>query len=266
MTIGQVHNFDVNDEFHYSKSAPNTTPSSLRHKIIGKSFSATNDTVFYYRLNNNYTTQFNGTPPLIYFHTSYIDTVYHTNLQTLYDSAYINWPVNIQAGTWFNDTLYYDNNQCGQLVYQYETCHRCIFEGTYHSVTVGMGLGLVSATVSVPGPGPGSFSVNLRYYKKGAFTCGIPDTNAAPISTSDITSSLNSLSIFPNPVTDILTIDCAGHNDLGITIFNLVGEVVIHSSLTSGINKLNVAPLPRGLYVARVINGYGSIQKKLMLK
>ena len=60
LTIGEVFDFSVNDEFQSSNSTPGqgSYPNATRMKIIGKWYSAANDTVFYIRYFDNYNSVF----------------------------------------------------------------------------------------------------------------------------------------------------------------------------------------------------------------
>jgi hypothetical protein len=69
--------------------------------------------------------------------------------------------------------------------------------------------------------------------------------------------------LFPNPVSDILTIDSAS-NIASIKAINFLGQVVVIQNGVS--NKLNVSTLPSGTYVLKIVNENGSVSTKKFIK
>lgn len=68
----------------------------------------------------------------------------------------------------------------------------------------------------------------------------------------------NTLLIYPNPVTDMLTIDLTGTNngEGHISILNLEGKVMQKQQTEgTGIVSLNLSQLPQGIYLCRYTNG-----------
>ena len=97
LTVREVYDFDINDEFHYSESLTNITPSppgAYRYIILYKYFSKANDTVFYVRSTNGYTTSVNWSPSphLDYSFYSSEQTIFYTNLDSRIDYQNKNWP------------------------------------------------------------------------------------------------------------------------------------------------------------------------------
>jgi len=255
LTKGQIYDYTINDEFHYFNSY--TSPNATRFSIVGKHFSALNDTVFYLRHFDNYYTQFNNNPAphLDYFFNSYNDTVYYTNLDIPYDSAFINWPVNDTAGNWFSDTLFYSSYWCGNLIYKYTVCMNCIFEGNYYSFQYGQGLGLVESIHQYPGYPQINDAYYLKYYKKGSVSCGIPDTTTLSINNNKkITPTIF---IYPNPSSDKLIIDLQEFINLqnaNLSIYNIQGELFLQQIITDVKTELNINKFAKGIYVIKANN------------
>ncbi|MFZ4402296.1 MAG: T9SS type A sorting domain-containing protein [Bacteroidales bacterium] len=265
LTKGQIFDFNINDEFHYNNS--NKPPNATRFVIVGKHFSALNDTVFYIEHFDNYYTQFSSNPVshLDYFFNSYNDTVYYTNLDTPYDSAYINWPVNDTVGNWFNDTLYYSTYLCGNLIYKYTACIHCIFEGNYYSYQYGQGLGLVESIHQYPGNPQIDDEYYLKYYKKGTVTCGFPDTTT--LSIKNYEKIIPNINIYPNPATSNVTINLQQLTHLQnttVSIYDIQGKLLLQQNITQPQTELNIASLAKGIYVVKVNNNKQSLVSKFV--
>jgi len=69
--------------------------------------------------------------------------------------------------------------------------------------------------------------------------------------------------LFPNPVSDILTIDSAS-NIASIKAINLLGHVLVIQNGVS--NKLNVSTLPSGAYILKIVNENGAVSTKKFIK
>ena len=74
----------------------------------------------------------------------------------------------------------------------------------------------------------------------------------------DIKNTL--VTIYPNPTTDFLSINC-NQKPVTIAIYNLLGKEVM-STITS--NKVNVKSLPNGVYIIRIKDGLKEVRKKFI--
>ncbi|MBT8276808.1 MAG: T9SS type A sorting domain-containing protein [Bacteroidia bacterium] len=83
------------------------------------------------------------------------------------------------------------------------------------------------------------------------FTLGVDDVNAVNIS------------VFPNPTTDQLNIS-ANETITNITIYNLLGQVVLQQTQDTSNVTLDVSQLPTGNYIARVATDSGSQNLKVV--
>ena len=63
--------------------------------------------------------------------------------------------------------------------------------------------------------------------------------------------------VFPNPATDFVTIET--QNKGGLTLSNILGEVVAEKTLVPGVNKLEVTDLSPGLYFYKVGENAGKL-------
>ncbi|MBS4013047.1 MAG: T9SS type A sorting domain-containing protein [Bacteroidetes bacterium] len=92
----------------------------------------------------------------------------------------------------------------------------------------------------------GSLGEELVYYEKEGVIWGTPliMTNIETIANEDF------VSIFPNPVKDVLTIslDASNTGTLNLRLINIHGSDVINPILLDGITMIDVSKLPQGLY------------------
>ena len=72
---------------------------------------------------------------------------------------------------------------------------------------------------------------------------------------------------YPNPVTDILTVDFNGTEGVtGVAVFNALGQMVLQTSANGEKAYLNVKTLPAGSYFVSVMNGKDVIAVKKIVK
>jgi endonuclease I len=85
------------------------------------------------------------------------------------------------------------------------------------------------------------------------------------LSNKSFSLSDNDISIYPNPLTNqVLTIKTP--KNLNVSIFNVLGQNVFESKVTSKSNKLNLSKLKQGVYIVKLESSSGSISKKLIIK
>ena len=83
----------------------------------------------------------------------------------------------------------------------------------------------------------------------------------------DITPTIDiilaNLTIYPNPATDLLTIDSPDENLDGYTLqmSNILGERVLRKSLQDYKNTLDIASLERGIYLYQIFSAEGKLMK-----
>lgn len=269
MTVGQVYDYNIGDEFHYYNSG--VPPNATRFTIIGKHFTPMNDTLFYKRHFDNYYTQPNSIPTwhLDYYFNSYNDSIFFTDLATPFDSTYVNdQPLYDSLGDSFHDTLFYSSQWCGRLIYEYEACINCIFEGNYYLTQVGLGIGLVQSIHQCPAWPQIDDQYYLKFYRKGVIECGIPDTIDSTLIASvyEFENYLNNISVYPNPTTEKLTIDCSDIQNLSLVIYNIFGELLLQRELDKDKNEFDISSFSKGVYIIKVSDGNREILKKLMIE
>jgi len=68
------------------------------------------------------------------------------------------------------------------------------------------------------------------------------------------------VTIYPNPTDNYLFIE-GNKNPISISIYNLLGAEVISKSNT---DKIDVSELSNGVYIIRISDGIGQIDRKLI--
>ncbi len=74
----------------------------------------------------------------------------------------------------------------------------------------------------------------------------------------------NNIQIYPNPAINKVYIDCAEIKVLKMQVFNIIGDCVFQSVLTSGTNEVDISSLTTGIYVIRLTGADWTIQRKLI--
>ncbi len=240
LTVGEVFDFDINDEFRTERTFPSGPPNAFRMKIIGKYFSAMNDTVFYVRSFNNYYSTVVSEPEyhLEYSYSIFTDTMYYTDL----DGNLLCPEMDTTCVSIFDTTI------CGVPANGYD---RSFFDSASGAI-YGKGLGTVK-TYEVDGGIPsGSIVYELVYFKKDTIECGTPDNTSIAWNTSPPSIA----AISPNPFTDALTILFpAGHPLYEILVLDATGRQVVQGEST-GSTEFAISGLAnKGLYIVQIKAG-----------
>jgi len=75
---------------------------------------------------------------------------------------------------------------------------------------------------------------------------------------------LSQLSLYPNPSSDIITINTpSGVEITSTTLYNLLGKIVLNNTNN---NQINLSDLPTGVYILNITTDNGSISKKVVRK
>jgi uncharacterized protein (TIGR02145 family) len=72
------------------------------------------------------------------------------------------------------------------------------------------------------------------------------------------------LKLYPNPATNIVTVEYAEYQNVNIMVCNLLGEGVKQIKLTSGKSEIDISSLSKGVYILKISGVSGSIQEKLI--
>lgn len=254
-TIGEIFDYEINDEYQYWEyEDENYFPNATRIKIIDKFFSAENDTVFYVRHFNNYTSYWDFTFPghLVYNFNSYTDTIFFTNLNTLINARYAN-EINDSCNVSF-DTLYYASDFCGVYSYEHYRCHECCFEGQSTTTVYGIGIGLAYYHYQYPSEWAET-ERKLFYYKKGLTECGHPDLITVSVNEPGIVNKI--IRVYPNPADNVIHFNIEFSLRNRVAIYNMLGIMVLSLNEYLG-DPVNISSLDNGFYFARIENDQGT--------
>lgn len=72
--------------------------------------------------------------------------------------------------------------------------------------------------------------------------------------------------IYPNPVTDVLTIDLAVSGEATVEVITLLGNVVERAQISASEKSLNLSHLASGVYMVRITNGVAVYTERIVKK
>lgn len=108
-----------------------------------------------------------------------------------------------------------------------------------------------------------STNVNRWYYNKltGFSVRCICDSAASPV--NEINNK-NKFRIYPNPANDKLTIDITDKQDLNLSIYNIIGELVLQREIINNRNEVDISSLSAGMYIIRITSSSLTVQHKMI--
>jgi PKD repeat protein len=77
--------------------------------------------------------------------------------------------------------------------------------------------------------------------------------------------SQNAVTVFPNPVRDVMTVQSAG-NIKEIQVYNVTGQLVISQTVNAKTITVNTSGLNTGIYTMKAILDNGTINKKIVIQ
>lgn len=247
MKIGEVFDFEISDEFHFSDYGYNKPPNANRITIIDKYYSDNGDTINYIEAHDSYFTNIIWEPePHLEYHF-WTDTI---NVQyfNLDSSLYY-----YETGFQYDTSVYISSDYCDSLV------NECYYEigqldpDYYHKI-YGKGLGLVYTILPGTGSPPLADAIGLFYYKKNGIECGTPDTTMIGIK-NDYKESTR-FEIYPNPTKSKVFIRANNSiKSFELFLINSRGRQIYNHALFGDKNEINVKSLERGIYFLKIING-----------
>jgi hypothetical protein len=256
MTIGEVFNFEINDEFHFRSSLNGQPPNADRITIIDKYFSQNGDTVNYVESHNSYWTN------IIWEPEPYLEYHFWTDTATVkyydLDSSLIFYEIGFQ----FDTNIFYSEYYCDSLV---NWCQYYIgppFEPDYYRNSYGRGIGLVGEYMEYGGVMDPSVNTNLFYYKKNGIECGMPDTTTVGI--NDDFKQYKEFESYPNPAKDVLFIDNASGSHF--QLFSINGLLILESEISTEHFELKLKDVPEGMYFLRFEKDLEINAKKIIVQ
>ena len=243
MSIGEVFDFGIGDEFQQHSTLPQAMENADRITIMDKYFSANSDTVYYVKHHSTYWSEVSwagGEPHMIYHFGSRTDTVFYTNLSA---------PISEYDEGFLLDQQSYTTTQfCDSLI---NACSYEVgpgFENDHFSRKYGKGLGLVRSFHSTGMNGAGTLLDDIVfYYKKNGLTCGSPDLTGVGI--QSIAAKASGFSLFPNPAqSEIHLINKATDQSFEYSLLDGTGRLISSGTLLAVENTLAIDNLEPGIY------------------
>jgi hypothetical protein len=74
------------------------------------------------------------------------------------------------------------------------------------------------------------------------------------IDVSDVATSKDALTIYPNPATDYVRVKCNSEGSAQLVIYDAIGQVVMTKQVSQQMNTMDVSTLPSGLYLFSLNN------------
>jgi hypothetical protein len=288
LTPGLIFDFNPGDEFHYSSSSfYNTTYlGGFKVKILNKTISSNNDTIFYGLRKDSWSQTFAQGSGSTQINDTIFDTIFDTLIYTHLDSNIKFLPEYNSASfltyqNTYNSFAAQDSSCLTTLYYSEDTSvwtfgqnqfpsysssfsndwNNCNWQtSTNNSNRFALGLGVVSKNYSYySNQGTGN-SFQLVYYKKDSVSVGTPDQL---LSSSDMIST-SSLNTYPNPFSDDLTIKTT--SDLlgkGFSIYDELGSKIFEGRLNELIKTIDLGKLNSGIYFLKV-SGIPTLNQKLV--
>ncbi|MFO7657133.1 MAG: T9SS type A sorting domain-containing protein [Bacteroidales bacterium] len=259
MTIREVFNYDIGDEFHFKISIfpgfDYPYPDFQKIEIIDKKNYEIMDSMLYRQVFTEYKFSYYKEPYEYYI--SRIDTqeIYFIKLDSSireYDPLY-NADTNKNEDTWeifLKDTIFQDVNfQCGKVINGIEF-YNSHGEFDHFIRYYGNGLGLVFSSSHNNWDGLFYYNRELIYYKKGQQHCG-----SVNLPTILMNYFNNSISIYPNPTHNKFLIQCDNNSDnFNINIYNLLGMLVKSVPAYPVNTWIDISKLSKGYYLLRLSN------------
>lgn len=259
MTIKEVFDFSIGDEFQYSGFADGQPPNADRIKILDKYYSANNDSLFYIRNHDSYHTTILMEPPYLEYHFwTKIDTVSYSNLDS--SIAHYKYWISYDTTMVKYDTInHISEKYCDSPINGYD-CEIGEFEPIYYTGLYGKGLGRVKDYYYHPAEYSGYDNV-LIYYKKNGVSCGTPDT----VAVSEIAENPE-IKIYPNPAEKFFTVNFENIGQADMKLYNSEGKLIISQTIEEKSNYINCRSLPTGFYLVCISRESNTYFEKLIIK
>jgi len=65
---------------------------------------------------------------------------------------------------------------------------------------------------------------------------------------------IENISIYPNPIINMLNVNIGANSDLNYSIFNITGQIILKGEFISSNNRVNFSELSKGIYFLQVRN------------
>ena len=99
-------------------------------------------------------------------------------------------------------------------------------------------------------------------FKKLSDGCDFDDVNHTSTLSTDDLFNVDSVNIYPNPVTNRLRIEANNIELTKVEIYSLLGQKLVER--TAELHAVNVDSLPKGIYLMKIYSGNKHITKKVV--
>lgn len=275
MTVGELYDYNVADEFGYSGSCSGGPPYGFLLTVLEKHYSPLSDTVYYHLKRQDWHYQMNWMPsPHLDFITSTDTNIYesHTNLSDPVVSA---MPSERIRDTLLNSIGSYEMVQNDSLVFAglltyyfpsyvdffWDSCYVGQFEENDQTdiCVAGCGCYTIKRVDNTAAPQI-SCSGNLNYImKNGVVLYGHSPVFPSALSIEDLSGS-NSIAVYPSPASGSLTVRVKLNDALDeekAVIMDVEGRIV---KTTEGIHpgnyemQIDISELSNGVYFLKIKN------------
>jgi hypothetical protein len=102
----------------------------------------------------------------------------------------------------------------------------------------------------------------------GEFSLGV---NSVTSGLNEFANNIRSLSVYPNPANNLLSIDYSFANttEMNVQLIDVTGRAVYSNNVIAskkGVNNVNVKDLSNGVYILKLSNGSGNISRKVLIQ
>lgn len=85
-----------------------------------------------------------------------------------------------------------------------------------------------------------------------------------PTNVKEQVNNKDMISIYPNPVKDILTIERKNPGSTKVSVYNVIGIKMVDSEYTEQFIKIDIGNFEPGVYIVKAESNYGTIQRKIL--
>ena len=89
----------------------------------------------------------------------------------------------------------------------------------------------------------------------------IKDSASTGLNNENFNEGIN---IYPNPVTEKIVVKINDNTDVDVTLFNILGEVMLQQRISSTNNEINVSELPAGIYLIKIYSSDFTFEQKII--
>lgn len=246
LTIREVFDFNIGDEFHRYTSPNGWSERSVnRSKVSEKVYSSDSTVLTYTMLYDNYYTD---TPGEQNGYTRGNSSVSYTDLdssiywyarQRIAENALFRSDSNCR----FDTTLWFSNRYC-DIKWNQLNCFVGDFEPERHFYVYGEGVGVLSEKWYPGSSLTADLHIELFFYKKGDVSCGEPGVVSGLNMKKELSSNIE---IYPNPTSKILMINVKNNrNPSFVKITQLDGRPIMKEKYLS--EAIDTSFLNPGMY------------------